>query len=84
MRLHEFELLEVAEQAEYLWQHGVHVATRKLVFHSLLLFQTSRFYGEIIYNGVENKIVTIRAFASAHRLEPYLKDIDLSEILAQV
>jgi len=40
-----------------------------------------KFFAEVIYLADDNQIILVRAFRSKNCLEPYLKIIDLSEII---
>jgi hypothetical protein len=43
MTLYEFNLLDEMEQAEALWEHGVHIGERKDSEHNILLYQIDSF-----------------------------------------
>lgn len=83
MTLYNFKLLTEHEQAEAVWEHGVHIGTRYLLFQTVALYQLEGFYAEVFYCQNENRILKIRSFLSTHCLEPYLRQIDVSQLLQQ-
>ena len=63
------------------WEYGVHLATRHVLRETVMLWQIEHFYVEVFYDGLENEINKIRSFLSIAPLEPYLKQIDLPQLL---
>lgn len=80
MTLYQFKSLSEGEQGEALWEHGVHIATRKSMFYTLALYQLEDFYVEVIYDGVANRIKKLKSFSSTTLLEPYLEQISIDNI----
>ena len=81
MTLYQFKLLDTMEQAQAVWDEGVHLATRNIPGVTILLWQVDGFYVEVFYDIVEGEIIKIRSFHSTYGLEPYLKQIDLTQLL---
>jgi len=81
MTLDQFNLLEQEEQQDVLWEDGVHIGTRSTVFHMVVLYQIDEFYVEAYYNVIDNYIAKLRSFSHLEWLNPYLEEIDISELL---
>jgi hypothetical protein len=77
MTLYQFNLLEEKEQAEMLWDKGVHVAERGDEQHNIVLYQMEGFYVEVFYHREQNAIKRFRSFSGINQLEPYLSKIDI-------
>lgn len=77
MTLYQFNSLNEMQQADELWEKGVHIAERPEGDFELLLYQIDSFYVEVWYQRVDNKIKKIRSFSSINALEPYLKNIQI-------
>ena len=60
---------------------SVHVATRPGLFCSIALFQVENYYVEVFYNKKTREVGRIKTFQGTDLLEPYLKHIDVSEII---
>lgn len=60
---------------------SVHVASRPGFFCMIALFQVDDFYVEVFYNKKTNEVGRIKTFYSTDLLDPYLKYIDISEIV---
>jgi hypothetical protein len=78
MSLYEFNLLNEIQQAEILWENGVHIGERKDQEHTIVLYQIERFYVEVFYHRGLNAIKRFRSFSSTDQLEPYITKIDVS------
>ena len=81
MDLYQFKLLNHSDQAQAVWDFGVHVATRYSSHVTILLWQLDCFYVELFYDGIENEIVKIRPFKSTLPLDPYLQQTDVTTLL---
>ena len=60
---------------------SVHVATRPGFFCTIALFQVDDFYVEVFYNKKTKEVGRIKTFHGTDLLEPYLKYIDISDIV---
>jgi hypothetical protein len=78
--LYQFKVLELNEQAQAVWEHGEHVATRMTAKYKILLWVVNEFYVEMFYNYHDNKIEKIRSFRNPEIIEPYLNQIDISSL----
>lgn len=62
-------------------KHSVHVATRPGFFCTIALFQIDDYYVEVFYNKKNKEVGRIKTFHGTDLLDPYLKYIDISEIV---
>lgn len=83
MNIHTFKLLSQEEQADLLWEEGVHIATRFTTFFTIALYQLEGFYAEVFFNELDNEIDRIRSFYTTDLLTPYLKQICLKSLLEE-
>ena len=77
MTLYQFKTLDEEEQYNTVWNNGVLIAGRTSKEDKFLLYQIDGFYVELKYDVNINKIVELRSFGNASRLEPYLISIPL-------
>lgn len=78
MTLDEFTLLDEAEQAGALIDHGIFIAERTYKNFDIFLYQVGSFYVEIYHNLNFNMMQGMRSFEDSEALEPYLEAIDIS------
>ena len=77
MTLYQFNLLNETQQAETLWENGVHIGEREDLVHTIALYQIGSFYVEVFYHRQLNAIKKFRSFSSTDQLEPYIIKIDV-------
>lgn len=77
MTLYQFNQLDEMEQAEAIWEKGVHIGERTDDEHKILLYQIDGFYVEVFYHQEYNVIRRLRSFKSVDQLRPYLDQIKL-------
>ena len=75
--------LSLDEQANYTWQVGTFLHSRKGAGFNSNLYGVEDFYVEVHYDTERNAIVQIMPFNSPDLLQPYLEQIDLSDLLRQ-
>ncbi len=68
------------EQQETIWE-GEHIADRYDEEHNILLYQIDSFYVEVFYHRELNVIRKYRPFQSIQQLDPYHRQIDISELI---
>lgn len=74
------ELNEV-EQHELLWDHGVMIGDRTDTEHNnIILYQMFSFYVELYYSPDYNVLKRLRSFSRLELLDPYIEQIDISDI----
>jgi len=77
MTLYQFNALSEEEQANLLWDKGVHIAHRSDETIKYILYQLDAFYIEVWYAYEDNNILKFRTFSSTDALEPYLQQINI-------
>ena len=80
MNIREFKYQEKINKKKLLASRGVFLSKREDGVFSIFLFQMVNFYVEMFYDNEEEEIGYIRAFQSVNELNPYLEQIDISEI----
>lgn len=78
MTLYYFKQLSENGQLQVLEQKGVAIAYRKEQGRRMLLYSIDSFYVEVIHT---KKRMLVRSFSTDTLLQPYLEQIDLSELL---
>ena len=80
--LYEFNSLTKNEKVEVLCECGVYLCERPDAVFRIVLYQINNFYVEVKYNTVHNRIIEFQLFTNTKMLEPYLRQIDISYLLA--
>lgn len=80
--LYEFNSLTKNEKVEVLCECAVYLGERPDAVFRIVLYQINNFYIEVKYDTLNNRIKEFQLFISTKLLEPYLKQIDISYILA--
>jgi len=80
MTLYQFNSLNERQQAESLWENGVHIGERQDEEHTIALYQLRSFYVEVFYHSQLNEIKKTRSFSSTEQLAPYTCKIDIGEL----
>jgi hypothetical protein len=78
--LYEFNALNDFDKGDVLFKHGEHLSERFDKEYGYSLYQLNNFYVEVQYNGGINAIAKFTSFAAATKLEPYLLNIDITNI----
>ena len=78
MTLYQFNLLNEIQQAEMLWENGVHIGEREEGEHTIVLYQIDGFYVEVFYHRGLNEIKRFRSFSSVDQLMPYTDKISIA------
>jgi len=81
MKLHSLGQMSELEQADLIMENGVLIGKRTDGFYKILLFQVNAFYAEIYYHSHFNVIIKIKTFSHTEALEPYLSQIEISDLL---
>lgn len=79
--LYEFNALAEIEKAACIWEYGVHISERFDDEYGYILYQIHNFYVEVQYTGPDNTIEKFVSFSTTTKLEPYISDIDINEIM---
>jgi hypothetical protein len=80
MTMQEFNYLDGLDKTKILSHDGVLLAKRIEGCIWITLYQIDSFYVEIFYHKTRYFYVSSRTFEDAGGLEPYLSQIDISEI----
>jgi hypothetical protein len=83
MTLFEFEMLSDAEKIAFLYEEGTYIGKRSIHGSCLLLFQLEGFYVEILYQKYRTLIKNIDCFTSTERIEPYLEQMNVENLVKQ-
>ena len=81
MDLIDFNMLPMQYQAQFTWDYGVFLATRKSEAHIINLYHTKKFYVEVHYSMRNEGIDMIISFTNLEKLAPYLEQVSLKDIL---
>lgn len=69
-------------QAQFTWDYGVFLATRKTSAHIINLYHTKKFYVEVHYSMRNEGVDMISSFTNLEKLEPYFEHIDIKDIMS--
>jgi hypothetical protein len=75
-----YKLVDESLQAQLLWVDGVFLMARKTEKLKAELFSLYGFYVEVFFDEGDEPLF-IHPFENMHRLQPYLKMIDINELL---
>lgn len=81
MTLKEFAQLAQNEKIDLLHRQGTYIGKRKLATATVLLFQLDGFYAEVFYREYRRVIQCIRLFADTDKLEPYLPQVYVEQLV---
>jgi hypothetical protein len=80
MGIYEFNILELEQQKKLVWTDAIFLTNRIELNFGLSLYKLFDFYTEVHLNNDTNEIEKIRTFKSIEALQPYLDEIDLSQL----
>ncbi|SDK23226.1 hypothetical protein SAMN05421823_102202 [Catalinimonas alkaloidigena] len=83
MKPQEFDYLDVADQAELLYNHGTYLASlpQEGDDQGKHLYGLETFFAEVHYDLTAGGITRIESFHSYQRVLPYLDQLDLDQLL---
>jgi hypothetical protein len=81
MTLFEFRLLSDFEQRDLLYKQGTYIGKRKIYGLTVVAYQLENFYVEVFYTAYRKHINQIRCFLNTNRLEPYLEQMDIEDLI---
>jgi len=79
-----FSDLSCSTQASVIEEKGVYLTFRTNAVCSIFLYQVDAFYVEAYLSHKEENLIGFKCFETLERLEPYLKSIDLSQLMADI
>jgi len=80
MELCQFTKLSLIEQARLAWNKGVRIGYRSKCQYYMVLYRLCDLFVEVQYHTCKNEIVSVKAFVCDEELQPYLEQVDLSEL----
>ncbi len=84
MLLYEYKSMRRQVQIDILLEKGVHLCDRVEKGHFIFLYQIDYFYVEVWYSKKRKQVVNLIAFSDTQQLDPYMKSINISELLQGV
>jgi hypothetical protein len=81
MTFKQFKNIPDEEKLYMLWQLGVELGNTKKGIHNFRLYQVEGFYMEVKYI-LPDTVVQVICFEDVELLDPYLKCINISSLLA--
>jgi hypothetical protein len=84
MTMPEFYILSYNEKIDLLYKEGVYIGKQKERHLTKVLYQLDSFYVEIYYKKYRQFINQVKCFTGTDRLDPYLLQIDVEDIIKYV
>ncbi len=81
MDLVEFNTLPMQYQAQFTWDNGIFLATRKTKAHVINLYHTKKFFVEVHFSLRNEGVDKIVSFTNLDNLQPFLDQIELSDFM---
>ena len=81
MDLVEFNTLPIQYQAQFTWDNGIFLATRKTNAHVINLYYTKKFFVEVHFSLRNEGVDKIASFTNLDHLQPFLDQIELSDLM---
>ena len=81
MTFHDFYFSNQLDQLKIVSKKGVLIADRIQGDKQFALYRVDAFYVELIYKLANNVLTSLRPFLSMTDLDPYLKKINISDLL---
>jgi len=81
MTLNDFSITCEKSKVALIYSDGVYIGKRNNGKQIAVLYQLEGFYVEIVYSKYRSIISHIICFASTQKLAPYLKQIDIEEVV---
>lgn len=81
MTLDNFCLLEEDQQVSVLYSKGLYIGKQKRKGLIIVLYQVNYFYVEVFYSLYRKEIDRILCFSNPAFIDPYLKYIDIHELV---
>lgn len=81
MKLQKFQSLSEADQFDLVDEKANFLAERNEDYYNIRLYALDEFYVELYCHSHFNVIIKTNAFKGTTKLDPYLKQVDISELL---
>lgn len=82
MKIDSFKNFDLHSKACITWKNGVHIGYRAQGCYYMSLYKLDDFYVEIHYHTCHDGIASVQTFVYEDELQPYLDQIDISEIFS--
>ena len=80
MTIEDFDYMDSISKTDLLTKSGVFLGTRRDGCFRISLYQVEHFYVELYYHIAQKSYISIRSFDEVGELNPYLDEIDISEV----
>jgi hypothetical protein len=80
MNLLEFNMLPMQYQAQFTWDYGNYIASRKTKSHVINLYHTKNFFIEVHFSLKSEGVDKISSFTNLDHVDGYLARISLKEL----
>ena len=80
MDLFEFNTLPMQYQAQFTWDNGEFLSSRRTEAHVINLYYTKNFFIEVHFSLRNEGVDMICSFTNLDKLDPYLDQISLKNI----
>ena len=81
MMIQQFNTLSKEKQQDELLKNGILLAERTDGPFMVMLYQLEGFYVEVYFLNLYHKVAFFKAFESTDVLQPYLKNINVADLL---
>jgi hypothetical protein len=77
MDLFDFNALPLQYQAQYAWDNGTFLSSRRTREHVINLYHTKKFFVEVHFSLRNEGVDRISSFTKLDNLDPFLEQIEL-------
>jgi len=84
MIIQQFDTLSKENQQQVLLKEGIFLAEREDGPFRIMLYQLNGFYVEVYFFKLYNKVAFFQTFEDTEVLQPYLDQVDVSNVLHEV
>ena len=81
MTLPEFRYHSPDERPQLGLSHGLRLTIQTKGTYCAFLYHMGGFFAEVRYSLTESRVVAVRGFKNTSSLEPYLEQLDISELV---
>lgn len=80
MDLFEFNTLPIQYQAQFAWDSGIYLLSRKTATHVINLYHIKNFFIEVHYSLRNEAVDMVSSFTNMDKIEPFLEKISIEKI----
>lgn len=81
MTVNQFDSINLEEQRQVVLLKGEYLSSRETTCFAVNLYAVEGFYVEVFFWKRNYELAMVRSFDSVEKLEPYLEEIEISEIV---